>query len=112
MLQDHEARVRAVAISPDGKFIVTGSDDHTARIWFFGNQDSVNQLDINKINLITQIYEQVKQNQKLDLRQKPADTLKIRAEKKVKENLFRELPQDMQAVLRDSVIFPLGQRRV
>ena len=109
VLQGHEFPVRAVAISPDGKFIVSGSDDHTARIWFFGNQDYIGQLDINQINLITQIYEQVKQKQKLDLRQKPADTLKIRAQKKVEENLFRKLPQDVQAVLRDTVILPLGQ---
>ena len=98
-----------VAISPDGKFIVTASFDNAIRIWFFDNHDYVGQLDINHINLITQIYEQAKQKQKLDLRQKPADNLEIREEKKMKEDLFRKLPQEMQAVLRDAVILPLGQ---
>ncbi len=33
MLQGHEGRVSSVAVSPDSAFIVTGSDDRTARIW-------------------------------------------------------------------------------
>eukprot|EP00750_Incisomonas_marina_P006554 INCI14644.1.p1 GENE.INCI14644.1~~INCI14644.1.p1 ORF type:complete len:484 (+),score=82.23 INCI14644.1:222-1673(+) len=33
VLQGHASFVRSVAFSPDGKFVVTGSDDHTARVW-------------------------------------------------------------------------------
>jgi len=32
-LQGHTGLVHSVAFSPDGKFIVTGSGDHTARLW-------------------------------------------------------------------------------
>ena len=33
MLEGHENRVSSVAVLPDNTFIVTGSDDNTARIW-------------------------------------------------------------------------------
>ena len=33
MLEGHRGAVRNVAFSPDGKRVVTGSDDHTARVW-------------------------------------------------------------------------------
>lgn len=33
VLQGHASFVRSVAFSPDGNFVVTGSDDHTARVW-------------------------------------------------------------------------------
>ena len=29
----HQDKVWAVAFSPDGKNVLTGSDDHTARLW-------------------------------------------------------------------------------
>jgi WD40 repeat protein len=39
VLQGHKNRIKSVAISSDGKFIVTGSEDKTARIWNIeGNQ--------------------------------------------------------------------------
>jgi WD40 repeat protein len=33
----HADWVRDIALTPDGKFIVTGSDDHTARMWDFAS---------------------------------------------------------------------------
>ena len=29
----HEGRVRSISVSPNGQFIVSGSDDKTARVW-------------------------------------------------------------------------------
>ena len=37
--QGHDDWIRTVAVSPDGKQIISGSDDQTIRIWDFqGNQ--------------------------------------------------------------------------
>jgi hypothetical protein len=33
VLKGHENFVRAVAVSPDNRWVVTGSDDNTARLW-------------------------------------------------------------------------------
>ena len=33
VLRGHEGTVNAVAISPDNHWLVTGSDDKTARLW-------------------------------------------------------------------------------
>ena len=50
----HKRPIRAVAISPDGKFILTGSEDETAKLWnlesgeeiqtFIGNESSVESV--------------------------------------------------------------------
>jgi len=36
-LREHTGDVNSAAFSPDGKFIVTASVDHTARIWKVGD---------------------------------------------------------------------------
>jgi WD40 repeat protein len=35
----HEGPVNAVAISPDNRWVVTGSDDETARLWLLQMKD-------------------------------------------------------------------------
>jgi len=37
-------RVRDVAFSPDGKFILTASNDNTARLWITDIQDTINAI--------------------------------------------------------------------
>ena len=32
-LRGHSGRVRSIAFSPDGKRVVSGSDDHLVKIW-------------------------------------------------------------------------------
>jgi WD40 repeat protein len=53
--QGHQASVSSVAFAPDGKSIVTGSDDKTAKLWsidrrllqtFQGHQDDVSSVAI------------------------------------------------------------------
>lgn len=41
----HGGMVRAVAVSPDGSLVLTGSFDFTARLWDFGNQSPLAVLD-------------------------------------------------------------------
>jgi hypothetical protein len=60
VLTGHTAAVRAVAISPNGQYIVSGSDDKTVRIWEFasgrllktllGHGDGVHSVMISKDN--------------------------------------------------------------
>jgi len=39
VLRGHEGWVRAVAISPDNRWLVTGSEDKTARLWDLSAKD-------------------------------------------------------------------------
>jgi WD40 repeat protein len=39
VLRGHEGPVNAVAISPDNRWVVTGSDDETARLWLLQMKD-------------------------------------------------------------------------
>ena len=39
VLRGHEGSVRAVAISPDNRWVVTGSGDNTARLWLLQIND-------------------------------------------------------------------------
>jgi WD40 repeat protein len=39
VLRGHEGPVNAVAISPDNRWVVTGSDDSTARLWDLSAKD-------------------------------------------------------------------------
>ena len=41
MLQGNEARVSAVAISPDNRWVVTGSVDGTERLWLLRVNDLI-----------------------------------------------------------------------
>jgi WD40 repeat protein len=40
----HTAEVRDVAFSPDGKFILTASNDNTARLWLTDIKDTINEI--------------------------------------------------------------------
>jgi WD40 repeat protein len=61
-LTGHEARVNAVAVTSDGRKIISGSSDHTLRIWEFrtgnefgilqGHSDSVNAVALNSEGLV------------------------------------------------------------
>ena len=42
VLRGHEERVTAVAISPDSRWVVTGSSDKTARLWLLHMKDLMN----------------------------------------------------------------------
>jgi WD40 repeat protein len=33
----HEDWVRSVAVTPDGRYVVSGSDDNTVRVWYIGD---------------------------------------------------------------------------
>ena len=42
VLRGHEDAVDAVAISPDNRWVVTGSSDKTARLWLLQMKDLIN----------------------------------------------------------------------
>jgi WD40 repeat protein len=44
MLPDHKHNIHSVAYSPDGEFIVTGSEDGTARVWRAATGQAVEQI--------------------------------------------------------------------
>ncbi|MBM3580455.1 MAG: hypothetical protein FJX37_00625, partial [Alphaproteobacteria bacterium] len=44
-LVGHGGIVRAVAVSPDGRRIATGSFDYSARLWDFGEQSELLALE-------------------------------------------------------------------
>jgi WD40 repeat protein len=69
VLQGHQDEITNIAISPDGNFIVTGSLNGPARIWFATNRELVNDLTVEQINLITDIYEKIQNKQPLSLDQ-------------------------------------------
>jgi WD40 repeat protein len=41
VLRGHEGWVYGVAISPDNRWVVTGSDDETARLWLLQKKDLI-----------------------------------------------------------------------
>jgi WD40 repeat protein len=52
VIRGHTDSVRSAAFSPDGKLIVTGSFDHTARVWDASTGESLRELrgHTNKVN--------------------------------------------------------------
>ncbi|MBO6520389.1 MAG: c-type cytochrome [Rhodospirillales bacterium] len=44
----HGGMVRSVDISPDGRQVLTGSFDYSARLWNFGDQSEIGVLDLHK----------------------------------------------------------------
>lgn len=52
-LVGHESDVKAVSVSSDGKWLVSGSSDQTIRLWYIGNLRDVNwgdeEIDLKKL---------------------------------------------------------------
>ena len=51
----HTAAVRAVAVSPDGRMLVSGGDDRTVRLWSIENGDELIPRRIVNIAGVTAI---------------------------------------------------------
>ena len=49
----HDARVRAVAYSPDGKYMISGGDDGTARVWLYRSDDLIENACLSATRNLT-----------------------------------------------------------
>ena len=47
MLEGHTFFIKSVAVSPDQRFIVSGSDDKTAKIWEFESSQNARDSKTN-----------------------------------------------------------------
>jgi WD40 repeat protein len=51
---DHGAPVRAVAFSPDGSQVATGSDDGSARVWIVDPEQLIRQAEFRLTGNLTE----------------------------------------------------------
>ncbi len=52
-LTGHTGTVRAVAFSPNGHTLATGSDDHTARLWEMNVDQAIQRICATTTNTLT-----------------------------------------------------------
>jgi len=96
-LRGHNDRINAVAISPDGTKVATGSHGHTAKIWDIGNIFAeLKKLTIKQISLLNVIREFAlkqtpKKLYKLDLTKEDATTIKYLEQFRLLPGLVRDL---------------------
>jgi WD40 repeat protein len=90
-LQGHTGIIYSIAISHDGRFIVTGSGDKTAVIWSLYTAEQLYSLPLVQLILITQIYEKAQSGAKLTL-------------DKDQQEVYNTLEDDLQAAIKQYIV--------